>query len=295
MNNALQETIFINAFKYVYVINILLLMFYWIGFALNISLDFLSVLKSPETYHNSYLGFYRPQLFFPEPAYLGLFFAAGFVVFNKLKYLYFIAPAVLLTGSLAGILVLVTLVARKTSFRKQIFYIVLAVLVFSIFNFEFLDRVFKIIDVIASGSTNSSEGSRVNSINLLFDYFDNVHPFYFLFGYPWHMTSEIIMAISPDAGAYSSFARGHQDNLIVSLVLKFGLIGSTLLLISIYKVFNKALAVKTFLLVILAVSFLSGNITYDFLWFLILLFLRSEIKPTIHLKDSSSMRLPYDL
>lgn len=245
----------------------------------------LTILESEKVPHNYYFFYYRPKLFFPEPAYLGLYFAilSNILLKKTDKFLSFIA--VCLTGSFLGIGVSIYLYFRKNI--KHLLILVFLILVFGVtlLNKEnfIIERAVKTLNAVVSGDVSSSEGSRINSIwigkDLLFD--GNIENNFF--GPGWSQTEKWIVNNYKILPKFSSISRGDIDNLLSALLLKTGIIGTIIvLLIVVSNSFNITKNIIRILFSILVFSFTTGVLVHPFVWALFLLFILDDKQFTLH-------------
>lgn len=245
----------------------------------------LTILESEKVPHNNYFFYNRPKLFFPEPAYLGLYFAilSNILLKKTDKFLSFIA--VCLTGSFLGIGVSIYLYFRKNIKHLLILVFLIPVFGATLLNKEnfIIERAVKTLNAVVSGDVSSSEGSRINSIwigkDLLFD--GNIENNFF--GPGWSQTKKWIVNNYKILPKFSSISRGDIDNLLSALLLKTGIIGTIIvLLIVVSNSINITKNIIRILFSILVFSFTTGVLVHPFVWALFLLFILDDKQFTLH-------------
>lgn len=239
--------------------------------------NFLAIISSVPVPHNKHLFYFRPQNFFPEPSYLGLYLAISFRLLSSPTLKVLTVISLVMVGSLLGILVLCFLLVSTMDLRRIIVIGLITLVVIVAFDGSiYFSRIFKLLNAIRLGDISSSEGSRGNSILVLFDFLRNGSSTELFFGVPWSGTVEWIKQQYPNAPIFSSLHRGFLDNMLSALVLKVGFLGS---IISVAILFvNKASlrfsARSVFYL--LMFTFFTGMLLYPFVWYLMFLFLPSS-------------------
>jgi hypothetical protein len=204
--------------------------------------------------HNGILGYIRPYATFPEPAYLAMYLiysllildAIDHVGFSALRLLIFIA--VLLAGSLVGYVLAMAYFATKylADLRTHLFsfkgasytFLFLAACAASVSYLEvrtgFLSglsgRFDTIFYALSMSSHEGSEGSRLNSYLVVFDYIREEGLFGALFGEGYGNYDTWIAQHYSYLTRNATLGRGQIDNILVATVLNAGFIGLVLYL-----------------------------------------------------------------
>ena len=201
--------------------------------------------------HNYFVAYYRPQAGFAEPAHLAYYLAFSYAVFDhlKVKWANFLklscAIAIFAIGSLVGIVLFATYFLLKTITHLPKFRLSKRVLTRSILGAgasvavlvtvvptSFLMSMYEVVtsrfskafDAAQSGRMSGSEGSRVNTLRALFDYWGDQGYAGMLYGEGYGNISAWLSEFY--AGIrWSTMAAGGVDSKFVALAISSGLVG----------------------------------------------------------------------
>lgn len=261
----------------------------------------LNPLRDPKlNAHNFFVAYFRPQAGMAEPAHLGIYMAFAFAIFDQsklrrrdlLKILCVVSIG--LIGSMVSIALLISYVVpayasrfKLFAFRVQNYQVfgfllfVVACLVISQSSFfqTAVDTVFSRLErsfaAFESGNLSGSEGSRVNSIRVVFDYWEAKGIEGLLIGEGYGNIEPWLIETYRDE-VWSSMARGGIDSQIVAMILSSGLIGLTVYLFLLYSVFrafnfnSRTISIASLFLVSL---FASGGLLLYWKWQLLFVLL----------------------
>jgi len=257
-------------------INVLLLVIYYVFSFFEIDI-FSEYLGAAKVYHNIYLYTYRPQLFFPEPSYLGYYFAISTVYLEKrISFNLVTIFCLILTGSLGGILLYSIISVFNLSLLKKTGFILTVCLFFIMFDTDLALRLWKTYNALLTGDLGSSEGSRINSIFIAVKFIQQADLFELFFGIAWPDTANWVKDAFPGVSMFSSVSRGHVDNLLVSLLLKAGLVGLLLIFTIVSQTVKGVYSRLNAIIGFIILACFSGMILYQFYWIIICLYVKKS-------------------
>ena len=245
-----------------------------------------------------FLGYVRPFAGFSEPSHLAIYLASVYVVLDllvrggwPLALWRAVAPvAVLFTGSVAGLVLLLVYVFSRWAgalgrllagrFSMQLVMrglVVTAVLVAlflaigpdpgDLFE-EYALRVLKTMDDVETGNLVGSEGSRVNAVLALPDYWTTTGLPGFLAGTGYANHEAWLIDAYGHLSEWSTFSRGAVDSILIAVFLSTGVFGIVAYLRFLTVGFgSRVLAAHMSLAVfVLAVNFAYGYLIAGFYW-----------------------------
>ncbi len=250
-----------------------------------------------------FLGYNRPNVGFSESSHLAIYLFAAYVTLTiigrqrpelvRLKLLSFLM--VIFSGSLSGIVLLTSYMtfqflaaARWSSIRRAslrgtllwgLIIFVCLTLTFaarqSVYDLlsEYLVRIIKAQEDVSSLNLVSSEGSRLNAILALPDYWEQYGSSGFLFGTGYANYQKWLVDTYGYLGELATFGRGQVDNIIVAVFLSTGFCGFSIYVYFIYRAFGRTTFAKFPALVValLAINFSYGYLISGFYWGLLFL------------------------
>jgi hypothetical protein len=210
--------------------------------------------------HGDFLGYNRPAAGFNEPSHLAIYLSACFALQDLLpgpathrpwvKAL--LALAVVLTGSLSGLAILVAYVAtraaasvlharrgrrgprRTGAWLAGIAMAVLMALVLQDSLAEalnaYFERILRAQEDIALDNLMSSEGSRLFAFLALLDFWETSGITGLLLGTGYGNYREFLAQMYGNLSEVTSFGRGDIDNMLVAVLLSTGLVGGAVYL-----------------------------------------------------------------
>jgi hypothetical protein len=264
---------------------ILILLSFLIRLILNESqIYLLEPLGYKANYGAGFFGLSRPTIFFIEPAHLSMYLVCVFVVtsfsvtnsYNKnvLNKLSFIA--IMITGSLAGAVILVAfLITKRRGFLKHfltIFYTIILISIMYIFfqDSEIFSRLYRAFTTFSSHNYGGSEGQRVGSIRVIYDSIKDGNIIITLFGTGFSDYTAYFANLYSDSITGSAFKYGKIANSIVLYFVSVGMTGF-LLTVYVYGVIFRSNNIRLeYLVVILLFMFVYGTFINYLLWVLII-------------------------
>lgn len=202
-----------------------------------------------------FLGYIRPFAGFSEPSYLAIYLTSIYVVLDllvragwPLAFWRAVAPvAVLLTGSVSGLVLLVLyvvsrwggalgrLLAGRFSMKLVLRGLVASAVLVALFLavgpdpgdlFEqYALRVLKTLDDVETGNLVGSEGSRVNAVLALPDYWDATGLPGFLTGTGYANHKAWLIDAYGHLNESATFSRGAVDSILIAVFLSTGVFG----------------------------------------------------------------------
>jgi hypothetical protein len=248
-----------------------------------------------------FLGYVRPFAGFSEPSHLAIYLASVYVVLDFLgrsgrRYGFkrlVVATALLLTGSVSGLVMFVVYVAARLtgmlrrmlvgrlSTKKTMRGLALVVLVLGlvaalgpgVFSEEYALRIARTLEDIETGNLVGSEGSRVNAVLALPEYWDSTGWMGFLLGTGYANYQGWLIDNYGHLNESATFSRGGIDNLLVAVFLSTGLVGFVTYMAFLYKAFGRRVLGANLSLVVfvLAVNFSYGYLISSLYWNLLLM------------------------
>lgn len=248
---------------------------------------------------STYAGVNRAQAFFSEPSYLAIYACFSFYVFDVLEMASGVSRAfekvvsaliVLSAVSTTGFLMLLlynvpkffkgikisfrgVLRTKKFSARilfKRIFALVAGVLVVWLSSdivMKNVERIMMIQDVIAERSYLGSVGFRINSILMLYDYYQSTGVQGLLIG-EGYSNYEHWISNNFSHLVGTSIAEGQVSNMLTGIVMSTGLVGSFVIFLFVYLVVADLWREAVWpTIIFFGLFFLSyGNVTSSFFW-----------------------------
>jgi hypothetical protein len=206
--------------------------------------------------HGDFLGYNRPAAGFNEPSHLAIYLSACFalqdllpqkVAANRTLVKGLLALAVLLTGSLSGVAILVLYVAarglasllagrRRTGQPRRFGPWLAALAVASLVAIVLQDSLAEALDSyvqrilqaqqdIALDNLMSSEGSRLFAFLALLDFWDTSGALGLMLGTGYGNYRDFLAQMYGNLSEVTSFGRGDIDNMLVAVLLSTGLFG----------------------------------------------------------------------
>lgn len=243
--------------------------------------------------HNLYIAYYRPYGLMSEPAHLALYFVSAFVFLDisgthgLLRRLTLLA--ILLTGSISGILLLAVYLAVRfrslISVRHRVNYgRVLSAMIATVLAVPLLvlvwpmivdtvdlihGRIYQAVLAIQQVQLIGSEASRANAHIALTTYWRQGDLWEILFGTGYANYSEWIEANFQSFGARSALAQGEVINMLVAVTLSTGLFGATLFFNLLRAIFKSHGAGMFSVIGLFALSFqfFYGTMVFYFYWY----------------------------
>lgn len=202
-----------------------------------------------------FLGYVRPFAGFSEPSYLAIYLAVVFIVMDLLvragrSYGFarvVVAAAVLLTGSVSGLLLLSSYVVarcvgtlgRLLAGRISVKLVARGVAVTVVLAATFLAlgpdpaelfeeyalRVVKTLDDVETGNLVGSEGSRVNAVLALPEYWEATGLPGFLIGTGYANHQGWLIGAYGHLNESATFSRGAVDSILIAVFLATGIFG----------------------------------------------------------------------
>ena len=202
-----------------------------------------------------FLGYIRPFAGFSEPSHLAIYLASVYVVLDllvragwPLAFWRAVAPvAVLFTGSVAGLVLLLVyvfsrwagalgrLLAGRFSMQLVMRGLVATSVLVALFLAigpdpgdlfeEYALRVLKTMDDVETGNLVGSEGSRVNAVLALPDYWTTTGLPGFLAGTGYANHEAWLIDAYGHLSEWSTFSRGAVDSILIAVFLSTGVFG----------------------------------------------------------------------
>ena len=245
-----------------------------------------------------FLGYVRPFAGFSEPSYLAIYLASVYVVLDllvragwPLAFWRALTPvAVLFTGSVAGLVLLLLyifsrwagavarLLAGRFSMKLVMRGLVATALLVALFLaagpdpdglFEqYALRLLTTLDDVETGNLVGSEGSRVNAVLALPDYWAATGLPGFLGGTGYANHEAWLIDAYGHLGEWSTFSRGAVDSILIAVFLSTGVFGLAAYLTFLAVGFSARvlLAHMSLALFVLAVNFAYGYLIAGFYW-----------------------------
>ena len=261
-------------------------------------------LLEPLGYKSNYgMGFFgltRPTIFFLEPAHLGMYLVCVFVVtsfsvsnvydntiLNKLSFL-----AIIITGSLAGIIILsVFILIRKNLIQNSriILLAIIAVTLFYIFaqDSEIYQRLYRAFTTFTTHDYGGSEGQRIGSMRIPYDMIKDGNIIVTLFGSGFSDYSRYLQYLYADSIIGSAFRSGNVANSIVIYFVSVGMLGFLFTLYVFSLIFRANHMPKSYVLTIILIMFSYGTFINYLLWVLILILMKINIQSVSKYIDPS--------
>lgn len=281
--------------------------------------DFFVPLEARMIDHNFFVAYFRPNAAFLEPAHLAIYLVMALFVMDLIGSQFSIRlggttiVTLLFVGSLVGYVLLAGyLTARflpmlhsfpvqfkKSNFKKRSIYVIF-LFILSVFLIYFyfngvaelnviVGRVLLVLDALQMGTLSGSEGSRVNTLQILFDYWRIEGLPGFLFGTGYGNASDWLAFNYRQLDVWATVARGSVDSIIVGIFISTGAFGGVL-----YLIFATVCLVRVgrdrFLgvfLFFLIINFATGFLIAYTIWhlFSVILLLSPVNQLSSHLKD----------
>ena len=236
-------------------------------------------------YGAGFFGFTRPTIFFIEPAHLSMYLVCVFVVtsfsvtnsynnnvLNKLSFI-----AIMISGSLAGAVILVTFLITKKrrgflQYFVTIFYTIILISIMYIFfqDSEIFSRLYRAFTTFSSHNYGGSEGQRVGSIRVIYDTIKDGNIIITLFGTGFSDYSTYLGNLYSDSITGSAFRYGKISNSISVYFVSVGMTGFLLTIYVFGVIFGANNIRLEHLLVILLLMFVYGTFINYLLWVLII-------------------------
>jgi hypothetical protein len=233
----------------------------WMGLSIVLQITGLTALAGPfepalvRPEAGSFLNYYRPTAGFAEPSHVGLYLCFVFVYLDLVREAgsrhgvarWLAAGAVLAGGSVSAVVTLgayligrnLRLPARRRGPRSgpsmwrrlAVAAAAVAVLgygateVFPSVADEYVVRLVKAYEDALSMNLVGSEGSRINALLALPDYWVSNGPLGALFGTGYANYRPWLLGTYGDLGEFATFARGEIDNVFVAVLLSTGVFG----------------------------------------------------------------------
>lgn len=246
---------------------------------------------------NSFLGVPRPTTSFLEPSYLAIYLAVSFfalVAFSNERqglWLALIVLAIFLIGSASGAILLaigailgglqwITSHRRDQSLRVPKSAVILALVLLPLGIAAFGDNVLALlsrlsvaVEALESGELNGSEASRINAFRAVTMLWREEGLKEVMLGIGYANTEEWLSSQFANAGMFASYARGHIDNVFVTVCVSVGLVGFVIFFWFSASALSLGGAVKLqrsvlILLMFSAVGFFHGYLVYYLFWHL---------------------------
>lgn len=226
------------------------------------------------------MGIYRIKGSFLEPSYLAIYLNLYlYITFhNKTDSTDIFRPIliialIVLTFSLTGYILLILIVLFYSFSKKKRFvrYYIIAIVLFGILlpnlTAFMMNRVFRAIKYYQYGMVELSEGSRVNTINVMFDYFKKEGGGKALYGEGFSNHDKWLMneyaSYSPRLVAY---ARGHINNIISVIGISSGIIGIIIYMMLLRGYVKNISIKKSSLLLLISINITIGFLIGNILW-----------------------------
>ncbi len=183
----------------------------------------------------SYLGFYRIKSTFTEPSYFGIYLVSIFYITtqleikNKQKFqlllLLFIGLTVSLTAFiLIGFVIVIYLFKKKLFAYKYLVALFLVLLALPSLTTIIIERLIETVTSLEQGDLSGSEGSRINSLSVMFQYLAEQNPIKLLIGEGYSYYSEWL--IDRFSGyPLIGYSRGQIFNAFAVIGISLGVIG----------------------------------------------------------------------
>lgn len=252
-----------------------------------------------------FFGYYRPTIFFLEPAHLSLYLicvyaGTSFVVnntyqntiLNKLSFL-----AVILTGSLAGIIILtVFILAKKKSWQKNLLIISILITAFSVLYFFYQDseiflRIYRAMTTFSNHNYGSSEGQRIGSMRIIYDIIMDGNYVVILFGTGFSDYTNYLGYLYADSITGSAFKYGKIANSIILHFVSVGMIGMIFTIYVFNLIFRANHIPREYLAIIILIMLSYGTYINYLLWALVIILLKINLA-SISKYLSSSLHNP---
>jgi len=233
-------------------------------------------------------GYYRIRSTFDEPSFYAAYLCAvlNFIIgtkYQKNKYLFYsIIILLILTLSLTGYFLLVYLlyfhkrIKYKTKAKHVYVVVVLFVLYSSFFSSEVqhvYDRIINTYDSLLEYNVLGSEGSRINSLTVLFKYYqDDSSSILFGEGYSNHENWLEKKFEGYRDGPSVSFARGAIHNVFGGIGISTGVIGLILYLNIFVAMYRNRIVDKDSLILLILIQFSYSQIVGYLIWGIMLMF-----------------------
>lgn len=245
-----------------------------------------------------FLGYVRPFAGFSEPSHLAIYFATMYVALDLLARAGTpsgltrpcLAVAIVFTGSVSGLVLFVTYLvadglirlrrllrkslAAATMLRTLVAVLALLVVVSLVgpnsaeLVDEYAVRVVQTLDDIETGNLVGSEGSRINAVLALPDYWESAGLSGFLMGTGYANYQSWLIDNYGHLDESATFSRGGIDNILIAVFLSTGVLGFIAYLAFLYKAFGpRAVAANPSLVVfVLALNFSYGYLISGLYW-----------------------------
>ena len=205
--------------------------------------------------HNFFMFYFRPSGAFMEPAHLAIYLVMALFVLDlignrKSERLRFLTVLTLFfVGSIVGYVLFIGYLAiryvpslrrgfkrlDKKVFEKKAVTATFAVILFvlpAIALFDgstaldhLVERLLRTVEAVQLGNLSGSEGSRANTIRVLFDYWKLEGLYGFMFGTGYGNSSDWLIQNFRNLDSWATVSRGSVDSIIVAILISTGFFG----------------------------------------------------------------------
>lgn len=249
---------------------------------------------------SEYFEINRSRASFNESSYFGIYLTVVYFMFEYLKVNFFWRILILLeilTTFSFGCFILIFLVYiykffRETNVKDIIKTITLSFIFFLFVNYitsnklSFIinERVITSYDALVYGKLTGSEGARINSLPIAFNFaFESYNNFFFGEGFA---TNRDWLKNRFGHEKLNQFGEGHIFNTFSAVIFHGGIVALILYLFFLFSLFKNIKIKYDFLLIFIYVHFVYSGLQSYYLWMFIFLF-NNIIRPNLYLSTKN--------